>query len=91
MQCVNHCPGLAIFGYDLNKNTLFLPVEYEVEEGAEVFLVDNNGQKVGEGIVEKVLKKNNKTNVARVRSKNTEERSQKLIEARGFIVKENYP
>ena len=91
MNCVNHCPGLAIFGYDLNKNTLFLPVEYEVEEGAEVFLVDDNGQKVGEGVVEKVLKKTNKTNVARVRSKNTEERSQKLIEARGFIVKENYP
>lgn len=45
MQCVNHCPGLAIFGYDLNKNCVFLPVEYEVSEGAEVYLVDNNGKK----------------------------------------------
>ena len=89
MNCVNHCPGLAIFGYDLKKNTLFLPVEYEVNEGVEVFLVDDNGQKVGEGVVEKVLKKNNKTNVARVVAKNVD--GAKLIEARGFIVKENYP
>ena len=89
MNCVNHCPGLAIFGYDLKKNTLFLPVEYEVNEGVEVFLVDDNGQKVGEGVVEKVLKKNNKTNVARVVAKDVD--GAKLIEARGFIVKENYP
>ena len=89
MNCVNHCPGLAIFGYDLKKNTLFLPVEYEVNEGVEVFLVDDNGKKVGEGIVEKVLKKNNKTNVARVVAKDVD--GAKLIEARGFIVKENYP
>ena len=89
MNCVNHCPGLAIFGYDLKKNTLFLPVEYEVNEGAEVFLVDDNGTKVGEGVVEKLLKKNNKTNVARV--KTADMARDKMIEARGFIVKENYP
>lgn len=89
MNCVNHCPGLAIFGYDLKKNTLFLPVEYEVNEGVEVFLVDDNGKKVGEGVVEKVLKKNNKTNVARVVAKDVD--GARLIEARGFIVKENYP
>ena len=91
MQCVNHCPGLAIFGYDLNKDTLFLPVEYEVEEGAEVFLVDNNGQKVGEGVVEKVLRKPNKTNVAKVRSGKSGVWSAELTKARGFILKENYP
>ena len=89
MNCVNHCPGLAIFGYDLKKNTLFLPVEYEVNEGVEVFLVDDNGKKVGEGVVEKVLKKSNKTNVARVVAKDVD--GDKLVEARGFIVKENYP
>ena len=89
MNCVNHCPGLAIFGYDMKKNTLFLPVEYEVNEGVEVFLVDDNGKKVGEGVVEKVLKKNNKTNVARVIAKDVTR--DKLTEARGFIVKENYP
>ncbi|MBP5643483.1 MAG: FAD-dependent oxidoreductase [Bacteroidales bacterium] len=89
MNCVNHCPGLAIFGYDLKKNTLFLPVEYEVNEGVEVFLVDDNGKKVGEGVVEKVLKKNNKTNVARVKATNVD--GEKLVEARGFIVKENNP
>ena len=65
MACVNHCPGLAIFGYDLAKNCCFLPIEYEVADGAEVYLVDNNGKKIGEGKVEKVLKKDNKTNVAR--------------------------
>ena len=68
MNCVSHCPGLAIFGYDLKKNVVFLPVEYAVEEGTAVYLVDDNGQPVGEGIIEKVMKKPNKTNVVRVRS-----------------------
>ena len=60
MQCVSHCPGLAIFGYDTRKQNLFLPVEYEVEVGAEVWLVDDNGKKQGEGIIEKVLKSRQK-------------------------------
>ena len=89
MQCVNHCPGLAIFGYDLNKNVLFLPVEYEVEEGKEVFLIDNNGKKVGEGMIEKVMKKDNKTNVVRVKA--TTISGEELVAARGFILKERYP
>lgn len=89
MQCVSHCPGLAIFGYDIRKQNLFLPVEYEVEEGAEVWLVDDNGKKQGEGIIEKVLKKPTKTNVARVKAKGMENDS--LLNITGFIVKENYP
>ena len=66
MACVSQCPGLAIFGYDPARNFLFLPVEYEVREGAEVFLVDNSGQKRAEGILDKLLKRPNKTNVARI-------------------------
>ena len=89
MQCVNHCPGLAIFGYDLNKNVLFLPVEYEVAEGAEVFLIDNNGKPVGEGVIEKVLKKSNKTDVVRVKA--TDISGEALVAARGFILKDRYP
>ena len=41
MECVYQCPGLAIFGYDLRKDNLFLPIEYEAHEGAEVYLVNN--------------------------------------------------
>ncbi|MBO7646523.1 MAG: FAD-dependent oxidoreductase [Bacteroidales bacterium] len=89
MQCVNHCPGLAIFGYDLYKNVLFLPVEYEVTEGAEVFLIDNNGKPVGEGVIEKVLKKSNKTDVVRVKA--TDISGEALVAARGFILKDRYP
>ena len=89
MQCVYQCPGLAIFGYNLKKNWLFLPVEYGVEEGAEVFLVNNNGKKLGTGRVEKVLKKENRTDVVRVLSH--ELSGEGLLEARGFIVRENYP
>ncbi|WP_242320431.1 FAD-dependent oxidoreductase [Parabacteroides distasonis] len=89
MQCVSHCPGLAIFGYDTRKQNLFLPVEYEVEEGAEVWLVDDNGKKQGEGIIEKVLKKPTKTNVARVKAAGME--NDVLLNITGFIVKENYP
>ena len=84
MACVNHCPGLAIFGYDLSKNWCFLPIEYEVGDGAEVILVDNNGQKIGEGKVEKVLKKDNKTNVARVFVAQVDGQ---MTDVKGFIVK----
>ena len=53
MQCVYQCPGLAIFGYDTRAGKLFLPIEYDAKEGSEVFLVDDNGRKVGEGVIEK--------------------------------------
>ncbi len=89
LKCVFQCPGLAIFGYNTTKNQLFLPVEYFVEEGSEVFLVDNNGSKVGEGVIEKVVKKSNKTNVARVRALSP--KGMDLVKVRGFITKANYP
>ena len=88
MECVNHCPGLAIFGYNLQKNWCFLPIEYTVDEGAEVYLVDNNGSKTGVGKVEKVLKKDNKTNVARVLVAQVDGQ---MTDVKGFIVKEKYP
>ncbi|MGF1587441.1 MAG: FAD-dependent oxidoreductase [Bacteroidales bacterium] len=89
MACVWQCPGLAIFGYNLKKNWLFLPVEYHVEENVEVFLVDNNGAKLGEGIIEKVLVKKNKTNIARIKS--TSLSGVALTMVRGFISKDEFP
>jgi glycine/D-amino acid oxidase-like deaminating enzyme/Fe-S-cluster-containing hydrogenase component 2 len=89
MQCVYQCPGLAIFGYNTNKDWLFLPIEYEAEEKSEVYLVDNNGKKLGEGVIEKILRKPNKTNVARVKSLNVHH--DQLLQVRGFIVKNQYP
>lgn len=89
MDCVYQCPGLAIFGYDLRKDNLFLPIEYEVQEGAEVYLVNNNGEILGEGKVEKILHKPNKTNVARVKSVSIQ--GDALTRVRGFIVKDSYP
>lgn len=89
MQCVYQCPGLAIFGYNIQKDILHLPIEYKAEEGAEVFLIDNNGKKLGEGIIEKILIKPNKTNIARVKSLTLH--GEALTNARGFIVKSNYP
>ncbi len=89
MQCVYQCPGLAIFGYNLKKDWLFLPIEYHAEEGAEVFLVDNNGKKLGTGIIEKILIKENKTNIARVKANDIH--GEDLTEVRGFIVKESFP
>jgi glycine/D-amino acid oxidase-like deaminating enzyme/Fe-S-cluster-containing hydrogenase component 2/bacterioferritin-associated ferredoxin len=88
MACVNHCPGLAIFGYDMAKNWCFLPIEYAVEDGTDVFLVDNNGRKIGEGKVEKVLKKDNKTNVARVFVAQVDG---PMTDIKGFIAKDRYP
>jgi glycine/D-amino acid oxidase-like deaminating enzyme/Fe-S-cluster-containing hydrogenase component 2/bacterioferritin-associated ferredoxin/ferredoxin len=89
MQCVYQCPGLAIFGYNEKKDWLFLPIEYEAEEKSEVYLVDNNGQKLGEGVIEKILKKPNKTNIARVKA--IDVHGENLMSVRGFIVKESYP
>lgn len=89
MECVYQCPGLAIFGYNIRKDMLFLPVEYEVKEGEAVFLVNNNGEQLGEGVIEKILRKPNKTNVARVRSLRVH--GTDLVKVRGFIVKSDYP
>lgn len=89
MECVYQCPGLAIFGYDLRKDNLFLPIEYEAQEGAEVYLVNNNGEILGEGKIEKILHKPNKTHVARVKSLTIQ--GDALTRVRGFVVKENYP
>ena len=89
MDCVYQCPGLAIFGYNIGKQQLFLPIEYHAQEGSEVFLVDNNGQKIGEGIIEKILIKENKTNVSRVKA--TTISGVEMTKARGFILKSSYP
>ncbi|MCR4659130.1 MAG: FAD-dependent oxidoreductase [Bacteroidales bacterium] len=88
MECVSQCPGLAIFGYNLDKQWCFLPVEYSVEEGTEVFLVDNNGTKIGTGKIEKVLKKANKTNVARVHVATVDG---PMTDIKGFIAADRYP
>jgi len=89
MECVYQCPGLAIFGYNLKKDWLFLPIEYEANEGEKVYLTDNNGKILGEGIIGKILKKKNKTNIARVQSLDL--KGEDLIYVRGFIIKDNYP
>lgn len=89
MECVYQCPGLAIFGYDVKKGKLFLPIEYEVREGEAVWLVNNNGEKLGEGVVEKILHKPNKTNVARVKSLTIQ--GEGLMKVRAFVVKEKFP
>ena len=89
MECVYQCPGLAIFGYNNKKDWLFLPIEYKVEVNTEVFLVNNEGEILGEGIIEKILKKKNKTNIARVKALKIE--NSELSDIRGFIVKEKFP
>ena len=89
MQCVTQCPGLAIFGYNIKSSQLFLPYEFSVDEGKEVFLVNNNGENVGSGVIEKVMKKANKTNMVRIKVDNL--LVDDLTDARGFILKESYP
>ena len=90
MECVAQCPGLAIFGYRQDRSQLFLPLEFKLPDGAkDVFLVNNNGAKVGEGEIERVITKPNKTNIAVVKATRLEGGS--LTDVRGFILKENYP
>ncbi len=89
MDCVYQCPGLAIFGYNFKTATLFLPIEFDMEEGKEVFLVDNYANKLGEGILHKVNRKPNLTHVARVKCEGMS--NEDMIKVRGFILKEDYP
>ena len=89
MECVAQCPGLAIFGYRQDRNQLFLPVEFNLPEDAkEVFLVDDNGAKVGVGEIERVMRKPNKTNIAVVKATHLDG---DITDARGFILKKDYP
>jgi len=89
MQCVYQCPGLAIFGYNLKKDWLFLPIEVEAHEDTGVYLVDNHGEKLGAGRIEKIMRKPNKTHIARVKSHDVH--GEELPKVRGFIAKEKYP
>ena len=89
MQCISQCPGLAIFGFDLQKQVVFMPVEREAEEGKDVYLVDNNGKKLGEGRIRKIIKKPNKTDIVSVEISNIG--NEDILEVRGFIESEEYP
>ncbi len=90
MDCVYQCPGLAIFGYNIDKKTLFIPVEFDVEEGKAVFLVDNQANIITEGRIDKLLRKPNKTHIARLKTEN-ELLREEFLKITGFIIKENYP
>ncbi len=89
MECVYQCPGLAIFGYNIKNNIFFLPVEFDVEENKDVFLVDNNANVIGDGVIQKVLRKKNLTHVVRIKADNITEDDK--FNVRGFIIKEEYP
>ncbi len=89
LECIYQCPGLAIFGYNEKNSKVFLPVEYEVNENSEVFLVDNFSNILDDGVVEKILFKPNKTNVVRIKANNI--KSKELRKVRGFIIKDAYP
>ncbi len=89
MDCVYQCPGLAIFGYNLKKNTYFLPIEFDMEEGQEVYLVDNDANILGEGTIQRIMRKKNLTHIARIKGEDMERENQ--LKVRGFIIKSQYP
>ncbi len=89
MDCVYQCPGLAIFGYHLKKGTFFLPIEFDMEAGQEVYLVDNHANILGEGEISRVMRKSNLTHVARVQSEGMTREDQ--LRVRGFILKKDHP
>jgi len=90
MDCVYQCPGLAIFGYNTSRNLLYLPVEFDVEKETSVFLVDNDGKKLAEGIISRVMRKANLTHIAVVKVEDLYEGTN-ITDIRGFIAKEEYP
>ncbi|MDR1005895.1 MAG: FAD-dependent oxidoreductase [Bacteroidales bacterium] len=84
MDCVNQCPGLAIFGYNTKKKLVHLPFEYDTEGQKDVILVDNNGKKICDGTIIKIKTNNNKTSVATVEC-DCDEKT--LITIKGFVLK----
>ena len=86
MECVSQCPGLAIFGYNPERRLLYFPYEFDEPQCKEVFLVDDNGAKLGEGVIERIIRKPNKTNVVVVKAQEGD-----FFGARGFIPKDSYP
>jgi glycine/D-amino acid oxidase-like deaminating enzyme/Fe-S-cluster-containing hydrogenase component 2/bacterioferritin-associated ferredoxin len=89
MECISHCPGLAIFGYRIDKQWVFLPFEYEAEENAEVVVVNDNGDIVGNGVIEKIIHKPNLTHLARVKVHNLT--GEALTQVTGFILQTQLP
>ena len=89
MDCVYQCPGLAIFGYNLKRNIFFLPIEFDMEEGREVYLVDNDANILGEGVIQRILRKDNLTHIAKVKGEEMSRHDQ--LQVRGFILKSEYP
>ena len=89
MECINQCPGLAIFGYNTKKKQVYLPFEYEAQEGIEVILVDDFGKQIALGTIEKIKENKNKTSVARINVKDIEEKD--LLNIKGFIVPDKFP
>ena len=89
MDCVYQCPGLAIFGYNLKRGLFFLPIEFDMQEGEAVYLVDNEARILGEGVIQRVLRKENLTHIARVKAGGMSPEDQ--VKVRGFIPKRDYP
>ena len=90
MECVSQCPGLAIFGYNPGRGLMYFPYEFDEPATKEVFLVDDNGAKLGKGEIERIIRKPNKTNVAVVKAVSWIG-SAGLTDARGFIPVDKYP
>jgi len=86
MQCVSLCPGLAIFGYDVEKQLIYLPVEFNIEEDKDAYLVDNNANIIGEGHILKVIRKKNLTHVVRIKADKM--LAEEMMKVSGFILKE---
>lgn len=89
MQCISRCPGLAIFGYNLPKKMLFLPIEQQAAEGQDVVLVDNQGQVRGQGKIQTILIRPTKTHIAKVQILEADDTA--ILDIRGFIPKSSYP
>ncbi len=89
MDCVFQCPGLAVFGYNLKRGIFFLPIEFDMEAGEKVYLVDNHAKILGEGVIQRMLRKENLTHIARIKAGDMPRKDQ--LRVRGFIIKRDYP
>lgn len=89
MKCVAKCPGQAVIGFDPKRKRVLLPFEFPIVKGDTIVLVDNQGKRITEGILEKIIKKKGDPHICNISLPELPE--EEYYSIRGMIKKTELP